>query len=392
MAKQHSWKNLAVAGAALGGGAMITSVAMSGMAAYFARRIVTPERVKPDNVFVESVSADSVTFAATPDTVEPGRYGVWANGGSAHARVGVVTEHDEAAGLVTRELIGIDQGHLAAGPGRWNAYYLMGTPHSACALPYFDVVVESSAGLLPTWHIPAPETTTTPDTWAVCVHGRGATREECLRAVPVLHQLGLPVLVSSYRNSTEGPILGQGRYSLGNTEWEDVEAAVRYALNHGAKRVLCFGWSMGAAIVLQMVSRSDVAGFVLACVLDSPVIDWTTVVHHQAKINKIPAAVGHLGLHMLGHKNAKRLIGTAGPVDFDRLDWVGRAAELKLPILIMHSDADPTVPNGPSKLLARARPDLVSYLDFPGARHTRCWNADPQRWEREVARYVLQRL
>ena len=32
------------------------------------------------------------------------------------------------------------------------------------------------------------------------VHGRGATREECLRALPVLHRLGFPALVVSYRN------------------------------------------------------------------------------------------------------------------------------------------------------------------------------------------------
>lgn len=392
MVAQRSWKRLAVTGAALGGGAMMTSLAMSGMAAYFARRIVTPDRTQPNNVHVTQVTDDSVTFKANPDTTEPGRYGVWGGCGATHARVGVVTEHDDVNHLVTRELIGVDQGTLVPGPARWNAYYLMGTPLTACGTPYVDVVVESSAGILPTWYIPPQDDRKTPTTWAICVHGRGATREECLRAVPVLHQLGLPVIVSSYRNSTEGPMLGQGRYSLGATEWADVEAAVKFALHHGAQRVMCFGWSMGAAIILQMVSRSEVADHVQALVLDSPVIDWTTVVHHQARIHKIPAAVGHLGMAMLRHKDARRLVGTAGPVDFDRLDWVGRAAELHLPILIMHSDADQTVPNEPSKLLARARPDLVRYLDFPGARHTRGWNTDPGRWEREVARYVLEHL
>ncbi len=59
--------------------------------------------------------------------------------------------------------------------------------------------------------MPPPKDVKKRDVWAVLVHGRGATREECLRAVPLLHRLGVPVLVPSYRNDADGPTTYGGR-------------------------------------------------------------------------------------------------------------------------------------------------------------------------------------
>ena len=77
-------------------------------------------------------------------------------------------------------------------------------------------------------------------------------------------------------------------------------------------------------------------------------------------------------------------------MDLDRRDWVARAQELSLPVLLIHSDADDFVPSQPSRLLAAARPDLVTYQDAPGARHTREWNVDPDAWDAGVATFVLR--
>jgi alpha-beta hydrolase superfamily lysophospholipase len=171
-----------------------------------------------------------------------------------------------------------------------------------------------------------------------------------------------------------------------------VEAAVLHALDAGAKDVVLFGWSMGGAIVLQQVSRSWTADRVRALVLDSPVIDWKDVLDHHAEIARLPRPISRLGLMMLADKALRRVVGTDGPVDLRRLDWVARASELKLPILLLHSDDDEFVPSGPSRRLAQARPDLVTFESFPHARHCREWNTDPQRWEREVARFLLRHL
>lgn len=389
----HPVARAAALGAAVGGGAVvIAGAAVSGVAVHFARRVVTPDRVKPDDVRVLAVGDGTVTLDATPETTSPGRYGLWLQRGQGHVRLGEVVEKDVRAVTVTRRVEAVDSGRLEPGPARWNQYYFTGTPTSALGLRHVDVEVRSDAGVLPTWFVPPPKDVKKRDVWAVLVHGRGATREECLRAVPLLHRLGAPVLVPSYRNDPDGPTTYGGRLSLGDTEWQDVEAAVLHALEHGASKVVLFGWSMGGAIVLQHVSRSWTADRVKALVLDSPVIDWKDVLEHHAQINRLPLPIGRLGLMMLADRAWRRVVGTDAPVDLRRLDWVSRAAELRLPVLLVHSDDDEYVPSGPSRRLAEARPDLVTFVGFPHARHCREWNTDPDRWEREVARFLLQHL
>lgn len=369
-----------------------TSVAVAGLGAaavatVFARRIVTPDGVRPDDVEVLSVDSGTVTVAATPETLGAGRCGIWQDGGRTHLRVGEVAGR-EGHGVV-RPLIGIDRGAPQAGPGRWNQYYFSGTPSSALGLDHLDVVVPGGTGPLPGWLVPGGGRTPG-RTWAVLVHGRGATREETLRALPGLHRLGITSLVASY-NTTEGlPEPVAGRYHLGDREWLDVESAVIYAAENGADEVILFGWSMGAAICLQVVSRSWTHPRVRGLVLDSPVIDWRDVLAHQARVNRLPRPVGWLGQQVLSHRAAWRLIGTDAPVDLDRLDWLTRADELRLPMLLIHSFADDFVPAGPSRALATARPDLVTYLDVPGARHTRGWNVDPEAWDAAVATFALR--
>ncbi len=390
---QHPAAKAAVIGVAVGGGVVVLAgAAVSTAAAYFARRVVTPDRVQADDVEVRSVGAGTVTLSVTPETVAPGRYGLRLKRGQGHARLGEVLEKDLRAGTVTRAVEAVEQGKLLPGPARWNQYYYTGNPTSALGLRHEDVEIISDAGPLPTWYVPPAKGGKRRDVWAILVHGRGASREECLRAVPLLHRLGLPVLVPSYRNDPDGPSTHGGRLSLGETEWQDVEAAVLHALEAGASEVLLFGWSMGGAIVLQHVSRSWTADRVRALVLDSPVIDWKDVLDHHAKMNRLPLPISRLGLMMLADKAWRRVVGTDAPVDLRRLDWVTRAAELRLPVLLVHSDDDEFVPSGPSRRLAQARPDLVTFVGFPHARHCQEWNTDPDRWEREVARFLLQHL
>lgn len=380
-------------GAAIGGStALVAGVATSSAAAYFARRVVTPDRHRPDDVEVVAVADGTVTLRATEETEAPGRYGLWLSRGAAHARLGEVLATDDAAHTVTRRVLQVDEGRLVTGPARWNQYFVAGPPRASLGLPHEDVLVTSDVGDLPTWFVPPSTEVAARDVWAVLVHGRGASREEGLRAVPLLHRLGVPVLLPSYRNDPDAPSSHGGRFGLGDTEWLDVEAAVLHALDHGAREVLLFGWSMGGAIALQLVSRSWTADRVRAVVLDAPVVDWRVVLDHHARLNHLPKPVGRLGLAMLGHSSARRLVGVDGPVDLRRMDWVTRAAELRLPVLLIHSEDDEFVPSGPSKALAAARPDLVTYVPFTGARHTKEWNVDPDRWEREVARFLLQHL
>ena len=372
-------------GSALGA-ALAASAGVSAASAYFVRRVLTPDREKPDDTEVLSVGPGTVTLRATDETVARGCFGLWLGGGETHARLGEVIRADGPT--VTRTLDAVDRGSMKVGPARINGYYYTGDPQSALGLPHEQVTLAGGIGPLPAWVVPGDPDVPESDVWAVHVHGRGATREECLRALPVFHSLGVTSVVPSYRNDGEAPVIPGGRYHLGDTEWLDIEHAIRLALQRGASRVVLVGWSMGGAIVLQLLSRSRTASVVAAAVLDAPVVSWREVLDHQARINRVPVWVARLGLQMLGQRQANRLFGVDGPVDLTRFDWVARANELRHPLLLVHSEDDEFVPAGCSQQLARNRRDLVTYVPFRGARHCREWNVDQQRWESTVGDYV----
>ncbi len=373
------------------GAAGALTAGAAGLAAYFTRQVVTPNHVKPDDVWVIDVdpAADppTVTLQATPETTAPGRYGLWFDGREGHARLGEV-EHADGE-VVVRRLELVDRGVLRAGPARWNGYYYEGTPQTALGLAHQDVEVETELGPMRAWYVPAAGPATT---WALLVHGRGATREECLRAVEPMLAIGLSVLVCSYRNDAESPSDATGRYHLGDSEWRDVEAAVLWAVEHGADDVVLFGWSMGGAIVLQAATRSWLSDRVRAVVLDGPVVDWHAVLDHQSGVNHLPYRLTRMGHSMLRHPLGRRVIGLSEPLDLRRLDWVTRAAELQLPVLLIHSDGDEFVPNGPSLALGRARPDLVTVEPWEQGRHTKEWNTDPERWDAVVTAFLVQQV
>ena len=203
---------------------------------------------------------------------------------------------------VTRRLESVEYGELRVGPARFNQYYVAGDPTTAWGLAHEDVLVPSEVGDLPCWLTRPAESASGGEldgVWAILVHGRGATREECLRGVPVLHRMGITSLVPSYRNDRDAPGAMAGRYHFGGTEWRDIEATVLWAVNHGAQRIVLMGWSMGGAIVLQVVARSWLASRVEAVVLDAPVVDWGDVLDYTARVNKLPRPVGRLGQGMV---------------------------------------------------------------------------------------------
>jgi uncharacterized protein len=373
----------AVAGAS---SALAAGLAAAAAATVFARKVVTPDAERPDDVEVLAVGDGVLTLRASEETTLIGRYGLWQERGDTHARLGPVIDHDVAAGTVTRPVDHLDSGRLRPGRARWNQYYFAGNPSSALGLDYQDVEVPGEAGVLHGWLVPGGESRT----WAILIHGRGATREECLRALPVLHRLGITSLVASYRTTAGLATVPVGRYHLGDREWQDVESAIIFAAEQGAGEIVLVGWSMGGAIAMQTVSRSWTAERVKGIVLDAPVLDWRDVLAHHARLNKVPPAVGRLGQSVLSHRSAWRLAGTEAPVDLDRLDWVTRAGELTHPVLLIHSKDDEFVPAGPSQRFADARPDLVSYLSIDGARHCKEWNVDPDGWDAAVARFLLR--
>jgi alpha-beta hydrolase superfamily lysophospholipase len=346
-----------------------------------ARRVVTPVRGSTDaEIIAVDTGAQTIELGRTLDTELPGRYGLFTTGTYGYVKLGAVLSAD-ATSVRRKLLTQIEPGAQVDRAARFSGWYY--SSPSELHLPSQNVLIGSPAGPCPAWFFPAESST-----WVIQVHGRGATRAECLRAVPVLRAAGLPSLVVSYRNDGEAPRSRGGAYSLGAAEWRDVDAAIAYALRHGAERVLLMGWSMGGAVALQTAVNSGNRDRIAGMILESPVVDWRTVLRFQANKAGMHAPLPDLAMGALSVPFTARMSGAEDAIHFDRLDMVSRAEELAVPILILHSEDDGFVPADASHALAEARPDLVTMPRFTVARHTKIWNYDQTGWSTAITDWL----
>lgn len=346
-----------------------------------ARRVVTPARRAPDaEIIAVDTGAQTIELRRTLDTELPGRYGLFTSGTYGYVKLGAVLSAD-ATSVRRKLLTQIEPGAQVDRDARFSGWYYASP--SELHLPSQNVLIGSPAGPCPAWFFPGDSRT-----WVIQVHGRGAMRAECLRAVPVLHAAGMPTLVVSYRNDGEAPRSRGGAYALGASEWRDVDAAIAYALRHGADRVILMGWSMGGAVALQAAVNSGNRDRIVGLILDSPVVDWRTVLRFQARAAGMHAPLPDLAMGALSMPITARLSGAEDAIPFDRLDMVARAQELSVPILILHSEDDGFVPADASHALHDARPDLVTMPRFTVARHTKLWNYDQTGWNAAITEWL----
>jgi alpha-beta hydrolase superfamily lysophospholipase len=372
-------------GAGLAAAAVGTAV-IGGFVAAVARAVVTPDRKRTERVPIHAVDPVrmTVTIERTADTELQGRYSLWFGAGTGHMRVGEVLGTTDTT--VTRRIIAIDAGDpTAARRGRWGGWFYL-TP-GELDVPVEDIDIPTPNGPAPAWVVRADD----PDApWAVLVHGRGVTRAETIRAVPVFRAAGYSVVLASWRNDGVAPPSVDGRYGLGSTEWEDIDSVLRWLSAQNAQSVVLMGWSMGGAVVLQTLLRSRFAELVDGVVLESPVVDWHAVLKSQSQLMGLPRPVRKVAQRLLRTPVLHRLAGLQQPVDLRELDMVTRSVELTVPILLLHSDDDGFVPSSASHDLARARPDLVRLEVQTTARHTKLWNHDADWFDARILAWLTE--
>lgn len=357
------------------------------IAVFFARKVVTPVGPREEDLVIGRVDLVAGELELQGDEARlRGRYGLWFERDSGHARLGDVTEAGER--FARRRIEGVDFGRLdRARRGRLDSWFHLGPWEFG--RQYENVVIETPLGPAPAWYVPSEPSN---GRWVIQVHGRGAKRAETLRAVPSAYGRGWDTLVVSYRNDGEAPESVDRRYGLGGTEWEDVVAAVRYAREHGAEQIVLMGWSMGGAITLQAVLRSsEVRERLVGVILESPAIDWVDILRFQGTLYGLPAELSDLVTRLLSAPLAVNVTGIAAPIDLQSLDAVARADEFDVPILLMASEDDGFVPIDGARRFAAARPDLVQFEVFTGARHVKLWNHDAERWTALIERWLAQR-
>ncbi len=254
-------------------------------------------------------------------------------------------------------------------------------PTAALGIPYQNVSYQGPLGSYPAWFVAG----TQPD-WAIVVHGDAMHRQDALEVMGPLYRAGLPMLVITYRNDPGAPASSDHLLHYGATEWEDLQASVDYALQHGARNVLLVGRSMGGGVVLSFLERSQLASRVKGVILDAPMSSFSKAVDaYTASQVRLP-----LGLPVPDSlvATAKWIVSWRYGFDWQAADYLAGDSKLNAPILLFQGGADTLVAQSVNDRLAADRPDLVTYVVTPGAGHLDSWNLDPPRYEGYVQQFA----
>ncbi|CAM2797351.1 alpha/beta hydrolase family protein [Skermania piniformis] len=369
-------------GIALGTGLLIASALGAGWT--IARRLTAPATPRVFDLTIHDIEHDGetqrVVLDRTSQTTADGIYNLWLeHGGWAQLSP---EASDRRPGRIIRTVTDASPGlTLRVGDrASWSGIFYA-TPADA-RLNARDITITTPAGRCPAWRIDGD-----PSTWAIHIHGLGSSRAGTLRGAQVATELGYTSLVVTYRNTAGGPRVGTGRSTLGHTETTDVDEAVGYAVRRGAQQIVLFGWSMGAAIALQLAARPRHDGLITALVLDSPVLDWTETIKANCARSGLPGSAGLLAIPWLIARPFARMLGLPEPIPLRQFDWITRAADLATHTLILHGARDSSAPIRLSQALRDLRPDLVTLETFD-AEHTLAWNADPDGWHQRVIAWL----
>jgi pimeloyl-ACP methyl ester carboxylesterase len=250
-----------------------------------------------------------------------------------------------------------------------------------------EISVPGPLGDYPAWvGTPDADLVESKDTWAIVVHGNSLSAADGLRMVPILTLAGYPTLIATYRNDPGAPDDPSGKLRYGFTEWEDLEAMVRYALDQGSQGVVLDGYSMGAGVIMAFLQRSDLADQVRAVILDAPMLNFSETVDDNASREEIAPGVP---LPSSLTDVAKWIAAKRFDVDWDALNYLADTdAYADVPFLVFHGTADTTVPIATSREFAAQLPDQVELIEVDGAEHIESWNPDPEAYSSAVVAFL----
>jgi alpha-beta hydrolase superfamily lysophospholipase len=372
-------------GLIVAGAALVLAVSVGGLVSWhFSGAVVVPDHSPwPADVTIEAVEPGRIVLERTDATSRPGYIGISWQGG--HATVGPVLGEDDEK--VARRLVD-HNGYLVAGREAALDDVYAGDPRQALGLPFAPVEIDGELGRMPAWLVPARGEPAAarrgpPLTWAIFVHGINGSPENGLRTARLLHRLEIPTLYITYREDLGAPGSPDGYHHMGLTEWRDLEAAARHALDHGARRLLLIGHSMGGSVVARFMELSPLAETVDALVLDAPALNWKRILEFNAT---------EMGLPGFGALPVEWAVGARIDADWEGVDALGQTEDFQLPILLFHGLEDEVVPIETSDEFAARLPRWVSYFRVPEAEHTHSWNVDPPLYEKRLARFLRDAL
>lgn len=316
---------------------------------------------------VMSISGDRVTIRMFPDAdddlAEPGVVGFAA--GPDYLRLGEVVE--VSGSDVTRTF----ESARGSVPGLGASGSIDPNGDDPVRLREELGVVESSyegpLGTMDAWLIDGNST------WVIHVHDRSSGLAQGLRMMGVLRDEGFSQLAVTYRNDPGQPSDGSGLTTFGIGERDDLAAAIAHARQAGATTVFLVGYGSGGAVALAELYRdTSVAGVIL----DGPILDAKATVFHAASsaegfIGLAPATVREMGVVLVSLRYG---------VTWEAADYLGRAHQITVPVLVLHGSEDADHPIADSRTLAESYPDVVKLVEIEGAGADRAWNVDPDTY------------
>ncbi len=351
---------------------------------------LTPQAPAHDNgVYVIDVAADEITLTseeAREDTVRPGLAGLFWEGG-----YGLLGEIRSIEGLrVTRDFEVVTGSVPEPCVGQLDVCepvdiegHTYESDPSDVDLDFSEVTISASIGNLGAWRVDSGDNAK----WVIHVHGWRAERREAIRSLRTYHEAGFSSLVIDYRNDVNAPSDPAGIYRFGKTEWEDVEAAVKYAVDQGAGVVILHGYSTGAAINLSFLEKSSLADEVRAAVSDSPNIDMAETVKYAASKRLIPGTP----IPVPGSLTAVAMFiaDQRWDIGWGDIDYAERADEIvTIPMLVFHGEEDDRVPIDVSRAFRDRAPELIELHEVEFAGHVTSWNVDPEFYDSTLTGFL----
>ena len=173
--------------------------------------------------------------------------------------------------------------------------------------------------------------------------------------------------------------------SFGILERQDLLCWVDYAIQRFGMdvNIFLYGVSMGGATVL-MASELNLPSNVKGIIADCPYDDPLDVILHVGKSTPFPQALIK-PFTILGAK-------IYGAFDLRETTAAQAVKNTKIPILIIHGEADTYVPCHMSEAAANANPVMVHRHTFPNAPHGISYLTDTPRYHKIVNEFINRLL
>lgn len=214
------------------------------------------------------------------------------------------------------------------------------------------------------WWLPQPDDAHAPA--LLYLHGTFRNLYRNQPKIDALREAGFAILAVDYR--------GWGDSSPIIPSEETITADARLAWSELVRRQpapgqrVIFGHSLGGAVAVRLASGLRHGHDYGALVLESTF----------TRLPDVAAEVGFWG----------RVAASVTTLEFDSLARIG---QVDAPIVMLHGDADDTVPVHLGRRLRDAAPPGVRWVEFPGGPHSRLHSHDPDLY-RDTMRQVIDSL